>query len=233
LPMVILTGDFAQHDSRVRSEYKISVFKKRIGINCFNRPFDDQSQERIAHETAAVFAILQRIIDGVDQLIWSAILTFETAQHPDCAVGTLRGGQRCRHTTGGDTSPRINSGRGCGRWMRLIWPVPKPLPATASSPVMTKSSGERGGYRLGSACPIPRTIYRRVRMSEQLTDEALRAKGLAVLEEHLGPVHTLRFLALISRESFDYQDWRQQHFGAMDLEEILAQAQSASANQAR
>jgi hypothetical protein len=53
-----------------------------LDLNCFNRPFDDQSQERIAHETAAVFAILQRIIDGVDQLIWSAILTFENAQHP-------------------------------------------------------------------------------------------------------------------------------------------------------
>jgi predicted nucleic acid-binding protein len=53
-----------------------------LDLNCFNRPFDDQSQDRIAHETAAVFAILQRIIDGVDQLIWSAILTFENAQHP-------------------------------------------------------------------------------------------------------------------------------------------------------
>ena len=69
-------------------------------------------------------------------------------------------------------------------------------------------------------------------MPEQLTDDALRAKGLAVLEDHLGPVHTLRFLALMSQESFDYQRWRQQHFGAMSLEDILAQAQSASANQA-
>ena len=47
-----------------------------LDLNCFNRPFDDQSQDRIAQETTAVFAILQRIIDGVDQLIWSAILTF-------------------------------------------------------------------------------------------------------------------------------------------------------------
>jgi predicted nucleic acid-binding protein len=53
-----------------------------LDLNCFNRPFDDQSQDRIAHETAAVFAILQRIIDGVDRLVWSAILTFENAQHP-------------------------------------------------------------------------------------------------------------------------------------------------------
>ena len=69
-------------------------------------------------------------------------------------------------------------------------------------------------------------------MSEQLTDDALYAKGLAVLEDHLGPVHTLRFLALMSRQSFDYQRWRQQHFGGMSLEEILARAQNAASNQA-
>jgi hypothetical protein len=69
-------------------------------------------------------------------------------------------------------------------------------------------------------------------MAEQLTDDALYAKGLAVLEDRLGPVHMLRFLALMSRRSFDYQRWRQQHFGAISLEEILTQAQNAAANQA-
>ena len=53
-----------------------------LDLNCFNRPFDEQSQDRIAQETAAVFVILQRIINGVDRLVWSAILTFENAQHP-------------------------------------------------------------------------------------------------------------------------------------------------------
>jgi hypothetical protein len=69
-------------------------------------------------------------------------------------------------------------------------------------------------------------------MSEQLTDDALYAKGLAVLEDHLGPVQTLRFLALMSRQSFDYQRWRQQHFGGMSLEDIIAQAKDTAANQA-
>jgi hypothetical protein len=69
-------------------------------------------------------------------------------------------------------------------------------------------------------------------MAEQLTDDALYAKGLVVLEDHLGPVQTLRFLALMSRRSFDYQRWRQQHFGVISLEEILTQAQNAAANQA-
>ena len=53
-----------------------------LDLNCFNRPFDDQSQQRIALETAAVFFILQRIVDGVDQLAWSDVLDFENAQHP-------------------------------------------------------------------------------------------------------------------------------------------------------
>ncbi|ETW95719.1 MAG: hypothetical protein ETSY2_47700 [Candidatus Entotheonella gemina] len=53
-----------------------------LDLNCFNRPFDDQKQDRIARETTAVFAILQRIIDEVDSLAWSAVLDFENAQHP-------------------------------------------------------------------------------------------------------------------------------------------------------
>jgi hypothetical protein len=53
-----------------------------LDLNCFNRPFDDQRQQRVAFESAAVLSILQRIIDGVDRLVWSAVLDFENAQHP-------------------------------------------------------------------------------------------------------------------------------------------------------
>jgi predicted nucleic acid-binding protein len=53
-----------------------------LDLNCFNRPFDDQSQKRIADETAAVLAILHRIEIGEDQLAWSAVLAFENSQHP-------------------------------------------------------------------------------------------------------------------------------------------------------
>lgn len=53
-----------------------------LDLNCFNRPFDDQSQNRIARETVAVFSVLQRIVDGIDHLAWSAILDFENARHP-------------------------------------------------------------------------------------------------------------------------------------------------------
>jgi hypothetical protein len=61
-------------------------------------------------------------------------------------------------------------------------------------------------------------------MSDTLEDDALCAKGLAVLEDHLGPLQALRFLALICRQPFDYQQWRQQHFGKMSVAEILVQA---------
>ncbi len=64
-------------------------------------------------------------------------------------------------------------------------------------------------------------------MPDALEDDALCIKGLAVLEDHLGPVQALRFLALISRQPFDYQYWRQQHFGNMSLAEILVQARAA------
>jgi hypothetical protein len=68
-------------------------------------------------------------------------------------------------------------------------------------------------------------------MTESLADEVLCAKGLALLEDQLGPVQTLRFLALLSRQPFDYQRWRQQHFAGMSLTEVLTQAQRLSISQ--
>ena len=65
-------------------------------------------------------------------------------------------------------------------------------------------------------------------MTESLADDVLCAKGLAVLEDQLGPVQTLHFLAVISRQPFDYQRWRQQRFAGMSLAEVLTQAQGMS-----
>jgi hypothetical protein len=64
-------------------------------------------------------------------------------------------------------------------------------------------------------------------MPDSLPDDALCAKAVAVLEDHLGPVEALRFLALISRQPFDYQRWRQDHFGGMSLAEIFARIQAS------
>ncbi len=60
-------------------------------------------------------------------------------------------------------------------------------------------------------------------MPEPLTNEGLWEKGLALLESQLGPVQTLRFMAMISRQTFDYQRWRAEQFGALSINEILAQ----------
>jgi hypothetical protein len=41
------------------------------------------------------------------------------------------------------------------------------------------------------------------------------------VSESLGPVHALRFLARVSREPFDYQEWRRQYFSQYNVDELL------------
>ncbi|MEK7337836.1 MAG: PIN domain protein, partial [candidate division NC10 bacterium] len=53
-----------------------------LDLNCFNRPFDDQNQERIRRETGAILAILARIVERSDVLVWSWALDWENARHP-------------------------------------------------------------------------------------------------------------------------------------------------------
>lgn len=65
-------------------------------------------------------------------------------------------------------------------------------------------------------------------MAEILADDALRARGMGILEANLGPVEALRFLALLSHEPFDYQSWRDKHFQGMGLTEILSKARENS-----
>ena len=57
-----------------------------------------------------------------------------------------------------------------------------------------------------------------------LTEDELRRKAVGVLHERLGPVEALRFLALISREAFDYQKWRSEYFARYDLDRLLDEA---------
>ncbi len=49
-------------------------------------------------------------------------------------------------------------------------------------------------------------------MAEFMAEQELRERAIRALEEHLGPVEALRFLALVSREPFDYQEWRKRYF---------------------
>ncbi len=50
---------------------------------CLNRPFDDQSQERIRLESEAVLLILSRCEEGIWKLLASDVLDFEISRIPD------------------------------------------------------------------------------------------------------------------------------------------------------
>ena len=58
-------------------------------------------------------------------------------------------------------------------------------------------------------------------MAKQLTEEELRRQALQALSDRLGPVDALRFLALISRDPFDYQEWRREYFSQYSIDELV------------
>jgi hypothetical protein len=58
-------------------------------------------------------------------------------------------------------------------------------------------------------------------MAKMLTEEKLRQQAVQVLAEKLGPVDALRFLALVSREPFNYQRWRKKYFSHYDVDELV------------
>jgi hypothetical protein len=60
-------------------------------------------------------------------------------------------------------------------------------------------------------------------MAKQLTDKELRQQAVRALTDSLGPVEALRFLALVSREPFDYQEWRREYFSQYDLDDLLTE----------
>lgn len=59
-------------------------------------------------------------------------------------------------------------------------------------------------------------------MAKQLSETELRRQAVQALSDSLGPVDALRFLALVSREPFDYQEWRREYFSRLDdVDELL------------
>jgi hypothetical protein len=58
-------------------------------------------------------------------------------------------------------------------------------------------------------------------MAQQLTDQELRAQAVKALADKLGPVEALPFLALVSREPFDYQRWRKDYFSHLSIDDLL------------
>ena len=58
-----------------------------LDLCCLNRPFDDQTQDRIRLESEAVILILGHITAGEWELVGSEVLQFEIEQTPDSARG--------------------------------------------------------------------------------------------------------------------------------------------------
>jgi predicted nucleic acid-binding protein len=54
-----------------------------LDVCCLNRPFDDQTQDRIRLESEAVLTILSRCQSGEWQLVGSQVIEFEISKIPD------------------------------------------------------------------------------------------------------------------------------------------------------
>jgi hypothetical protein len=63
-------------------------------------------------------------------------------------------------------------------------------------------------------------------MAKQFTEQELRQQAVRALSDSLGPVDALRFLALISREPFDYQQWRNEYFSRYSVDELLQEVRN-------
>jgi hypothetical protein len=63
-------------------------------------------------------------------------------------------------------------------------------------------------------------------MAKQLTEQELRLRAVRALSDSLGPVDALRFLALVSREPFDYQQWRKEYFSHYSVDELLEEVRN-------
>lgn len=49
---------------------------------CYNRPYDDQTQERIYLEALAKLYIQQLIVDNKIEFVWSYVLEYENSRNP-------------------------------------------------------------------------------------------------------------------------------------------------------
>ena len=63
-------------------------------------------------------------------------------------------------------------------------------------------------------------------MAKELTEQELRQQTVRALSDSLGPVDALRFLALVSREPFDYQQWRKEYFSHYSVDELLGEVRN-------
>jgi len=62
-------------------------------------------------------------------------------------------------------------------------------------------------------------------MARRRTNQQIRKQAANALADKLGRVETLRFLARVSREPFDYQRWRKDYFSHLSIDELLDNVQ--------
>lgn len=122
-----------------------------LDLNCFNRPFDNQDQQRVAFETAAVFSILQRLVEG--WTIWPGRrLWISRTPSTHCPIAGQRSAvgagvhrseskltSRWRREQRDSTPPVLDL------WMPLISLAPRRVSVVVWSPVTIGSSGELAG----------------------------------------------------------------------------------------
>ena len=60
------------------------------------------------------------------------------------------------------------------------------------------------------------------------TDAEIRVESMAAFIAALGAVEAERFIASLSRERFDYTEWRRRHVPQMSVTELSEQASQAS-----
>ena len=53
-----------------------------LDMCCFNRPYDDQTQQRIQFEAVAKLMIQSFIVEGKIDFVWSYVLEFENSKNP-------------------------------------------------------------------------------------------------------------------------------------------------------
>lgn len=70
----------ARHPAIANLNQSVRIY---LDVCCLNRPFDDQAQERIRLESAAVLAILRRVETRQWELAGGAAVEFETDRMPD------------------------------------------------------------------------------------------------------------------------------------------------------
>ena len=68
-------------------------------------------------------------------------------------------------------------------------------------------------------------------MADLMTDDQLRQTALGVLQDELGAVEALRFLALVRREPFNYQAWREKTLAGLTVDELFQRMQQTDARQ--